>query len=153
MDLCLSGNISDSVCGWAQEVVWNCTNPCIRTQPRLCGSSPTFESKCYQLFIHCRTWAYIGVWFWLAYLDWPLRMWDGVQLPSPTLCDLVDSSMPGFPVHHHFPNFAQTHVHWVGDGIQPSHPLSPPSPPALNLSHHQGEFATECVTYLNISSW
>ena len=48
--------------------------------------------------------------------------------------------MPGFPVLHSLPESAQTHVHWVGDAIQPSHPLSSPSPPALNLSQHQGLF-------------
>ena len=52
----------------------------------------------------------------------------------PTFCDPMDCSTPGFPVHHHFPDFAQTHVHWVGDPIQPCHPLLPPSHPALNLS-------------------
>ena len=45
---------------------------------------------------------------------------------------------PGLPIHHQPPEFTQTHVHWVGDAIQPSHPLSSPSPPALNLSQHQG---------------
>ena len=55
-----------------------------------------------------------------------------------TLCDPVDCSTPGLPVHHQLPEFAQTHVHWVGDGIQPSHPLSSPSPPTFNLSQHQG---------------
>ena len=48
--------------------------------------------------------------------------------------------MPGFPVHHQLPEFTQTHVHRVGDAIQPSHPLSFPSPPAFNLSQHQGLF-------------
>ena len=47
---------------------------------------------------------------------------------------------PDFPVLHYLPEFAQTHVHWVSDAIQPSYPLSPPSPPALNLSQHQGVF-------------
>ena len=56
------------------------------------------------------------------------------------LCDPMDCSMPGLPVHHQLPEFTQTHVHWVGDAIQPSHPLSSPSPPALNLSQHQGLF-------------
>ena len=50
----------------------------------------------------------------------------------------MDCSTPGFPVHHQLPEFAQTPVHRVGDAIQPSHPLSSPSPPALNLSQHQG---------------
>ena len=57
-----------------------------------------------------------------------------------TLCDPMDYSTPGFPVHHQLPEFAQTHVHWIGDAIQPSHPLSSPSPPAFNPSQHQGLF-------------
>ena len=59
---------------------------------------------------------------------------------NPTLCDPMDCSLQGFPVHHQFPELAQTHVHWVNDAIQPSHPLSSPSPPAFNLSQHQGLF-------------
>ena len=56
------------------------------------------------------------------------------------LCDIVDHGMPGLPVHHQLPEYSQTHVHRVGDAIQPSHPLSFPSPPAFNLSQHQGLF-------------
>ena len=73
------------------------------------------------------------------------QRWQTVQFSSvaqlcPTLCDPVDCSMPGFPVHHQLLELAQTHVHWVGDAIQTSHPLSSPSPPAFNLSQHQGLF-------------
>ena len=57
-----------------------------------------------------------------------------------TLCEPTDCSMPGFPTHHQLPELAQTHVHRVGDAIQPSHLLSSPSPPAFNLSQHQGLF-------------
>ena len=57
-----------------------------------------------------------------------------------TLCDPMDSSMPGFTVHHHIPELVQTHVHRVSDVIPPSHPLLSPSPPAFNLSQHQGLF-------------
>ena len=57
-----------------------------------------------------------------------------------SLCDPINCSTPGLPVHHQLPEFTQTHVHRVGDAIQPSHPLSSPSPPALNLSQHQGLF-------------
>ena len=57
-----------------------------------------------------------------------------------TLCDPMDCSTPGLPVHHQLPEFTQTHVDWIGDVIQPSHPLSPPSPPIFNLSQHQGLF-------------
>ena len=56
------------------------------------------------------------------------------------LCDPVDCSTPGFLVLHYLLELAQTHVHWVGDAIQPSHPLSSSSPPALNHSQHQGLF-------------
>ena len=58
----------------------------------------------------------------------------------PTLCNPMNHSTPGLPVHHQLPEFTQTHVHWVGDVIQLSHPLSSPSPPAHNLSQHQGLF-------------
>ena len=57
-----------------------------------------------------------------------------------TLCDPMDCSTPGFPVHYQLLEFTQTHVHSVSDAIQPSHPLSSPSPPAFNLSQHQGLF-------------
>ena len=57
-----------------------------------------------------------------------------------SLCYPMDCSTPGFPVHHQCPELAQAHVHQVGDAIQPSHPLSSPSPPAFNLSKHQGLF-------------
>ena len=57
-----------------------------------------------------------------------------------TLNNHMDCSPPGLPVHHQLPEFTQTHVHWVGDAIWPSHPLSSLSPPAFNLSRHQGLF-------------
>ena len=57
-----------------------------------------------------------------------------------TLCDPMNCSTPGFPVHHQLPELLQTHVHQVGDAIQPSHPLSSPSPPAFSLSQHQDLF-------------
>ena len=58
----------------------------------------------------------------------------------PTLCDPINRSTPGLPVHHQLPEFAQTCVHWVGAAIQPSHLLLSPSPPAFNLSQHLGLF-------------
>ena len=54
-----------------------------------------------------------------------------------TLCDPMDCSTPGFPVHHQLPEFTQTHIHRVSDAIQPSHPLMSPSSPAFNLSQHE----------------
>ena len=63
-----------------------------------------------------------------------------VAQSSLTLCDPMNRSTPGLPVHHHLPESTQTHVCRVGDAIQPSHPLLSPSPPAHNPSHHQGLF-------------
>ena len=63
---------------------------------------------------------------------------SSVAQSCPTLWDPMDCSTPGFPVYHRLPKLAQTHVHRLGDTIQPSHHLSSPSPPAFNLSQHQG---------------
>ena len=65
---------------------------------------------------------------------------SSVTQSRPNLCYPMNHSTPGLRVHHQLPEFTQTHVHRVGDAIQPSHPLSSPSPPALNLSQHQGLF-------------
>ena len=87
----------------------------------------------------------------------PLLFWKnlrkfGIQFSSvaqlcPTLCKPVNHSTPGLPVHHQLPESTQTHVHWVGDPIQPCHLLSSPSPPALNLSQHQGLFKWVSSSY------
>ena len=69
-----------------------------------------------------------------------LQSVSSVAQSCPTLCDPMDCSMPGFPVHPQLLKLAQTHVHQVGDASQPSHPLSSPSLPAFNLSQHQGLF-------------
>ena len=65
---------------------------------------------------------------------------SSVVQSCPTLCDPMDCSTPGLHVHHQLPEFTQTHDHWVSDAIQPSHPLSSPSPLALNLSQYQSLF-------------
>ena len=65
---------------------------------------------------------------------------SSVAQSCPTLCYPMNHSTPGLPVHHQFSEFTQIHVHWVNDAIQPSHPLSSPSPPALNPSQHQSLF-------------
>ena len=78
--------------------------------------------------------ASVHLWQWIT-------QFSSAQSQScPILCDPMDCSTPGLPVHHQLPEFTQTHGHWVGDAIQPSHPLWSPSPPAFNLSHHQGLF-------------
>ena len=63
-----------------------------------------------------------------------------VTVKRPGCCSVANCSTPCFPILQYLLGFAQTHVHWTGDAIQPSHPLSPPSPPAVNLSQHQGLF-------------
>ena len=68
----------------------------------------------------------------------PQHQFNLVSQSCPTLCDLMNRSMPGLPVHHQLPEFTQTHAHQVCDAIQPSHPLLSPSPPAPNPSQHQG---------------
>ena len=73
----------------------------------------------------------------MPFCAWPLQFSSVVQ-SCLTLCDPMDCSTPGFRVHHKFPELAQTHVHRVGVAIQWSHILSSPSPPAFNLSQHQG---------------
>jgi len=65
---------------------------------------------------------------------------SSVTQSCPTLCNPMNRSTPGLPVHHQLPEFTQTQVHWVSDAIQPSHPLSSPSPPAPNPSQHQSLF-------------
>ena len=93
-----------------------------------------------------------------------LYQFSSVAQSCPTFWDPMDSNTPGFPVLHQLPELAQTHVHRVGDAIQPSHPLLSPSPPAFNLSQHQGRFqwvssvqqvakASTSVLPMNIQDW
>ena len=70
----------------------------------------------------------------------PTVQFSSVAQPCLTLCNHMNCRTPGLPVHHQLLEFTQTHVYRVGDAIQPSHPLSSPFPPALNLSQHQGLF-------------
>ena len=89
---------------------------------------------------HCRTGSKIStsVSIFITRINTVPVQFSSVAQSCPTLCDLLDRTMPGLPVHHQLPEFTQNHVHWVSDAIQPSCPLSSPSPPALNLSQHQG---------------
>ena len=81
----------------------------------------------------------------LETMSWFSKVVASVQFSSvaqscPTICDPMNCSTPGLPIHHQLPESTQTHVHWVGDAIQSSYPLLSPSPPALNLSQHQDLF-------------
>ena len=83
---------------------------------------------------------YTGRKLWEREDMFPLIQFSSVAQLCLTLCNPIECSTSGLPVHHQLPEFTQTHVHPVGDAIQPSHPLSSPSPPALKLSQHQGLF-------------
>ena len=87
----------------------------------------------------------MGNWDLLIYTTNTTNQFSSV-IQCLTLCDSMDCSTPGFPVYHKLLELFQTHVHWVGDAIQPSQPLSSPSPPAFNLSEHQGLFQWEFFT-------
>ena len=83
---------------------------------------------------------------------------DSVQFSSVTqlcltLCDPMDCSLPGLSVHHQLPEFTQTHVHWVGDAIRPSHPLLSPSLPTLNLSQHHGLYKWVSSSHQVAKDW
>ena len=111
---------------------------CVLEPTKYCISSP---------FLFC----YIYLFYFFRFLwgDGSEEGWDGgrglrgtVQFSSvdqscPTPCNPMNHSTPGLPVHHQLPEFTQTHAHRVGDAIQPSHPLSSPSPPAPNRSQHK----------------
>ena len=98
----------------------------------------TFWFQCENIFIYR----------WVCSISWTgcdssgsrEDQFSSVTQSCPTLCDPLNRSTPGLPVHHHLPEFTQTHVHRVRDAIQPSHPLSSPSPPAPNPSQHQSFF-------------
>ena len=89
----------------------------------------------------------VGESFLYVFKDQIVSFWPHTWVPCCsvtqsclTLCNPMACSMPGFCVLHHLPEFAQTHIYWVNDAIQLSHPVSPPSSPALNLSQHPGLF-------------
>ena len=94
-------------------------------------------------YIHSSSWQFLivgGTLKWMKmhfYLIYVSVQFSSVTQSCPTLCNPMNCSMPGLPVHHQLPEFTQTHIHRVSDAIQPSHPLSSPSPPAPNPSQHQ----------------
>ena len=87
---------------------------------------------------------------WICSTQMGYIQFRSVAQSCQTLCDPIDCSIPGLPVHHQFPEFTQTLVHCVCDALQPSHSLSSPSPPAFSLSQHQGgnSFSHESVLHI-----
>ena len=137
-----------------------CSNPCLLSgwcHPTISSSVASFSSCHRSLWsLHCLlygpTLTSVHDYWKNHSLDYRDLCWQSdisvfsydvsVQFSQsyPTICNPMDCSMPGLPVHHQLPEPAQTHVHQVGDAIKPSHLLSSPSPPAFNLSQHQGLF-------------
>ena len=97
-------------------------------------------SKMYILYLLCTTCLHCIYYISMMYPFCISVQFGSVAQSCPTLCDPMNHSTPGLPVHHQLPEFTQTHIHRVGDAIQPSHPLSSPSPPAPNPSQHQSLF-------------
>ena len=126
--LCVCKSVCECVCVWESvyvcESVWECLS--------------VYVSEC-----ECK---YLLNWGSFPFTslsqitaEW-IYQFSSVAQSYLTLCDPKNRSTPDLPVHHQLPQFTQTHVHWVSDAIQPSHPLSSPSPPAPNPSQHQGLF-------------
>ena len=126
--------------------------PCPSPSPRICPSSGSLHPWCHPaisssdaLFSFCPLSSPASGTFPMSCPHQSVS--QSVQLLLLTLCDPMNCSTPGLPVHHQLSESIQTHVHWVGDAIQPSHPLSSPSPPTFNLSQHQGLFQWVSSSY------
>ena len=120
---------------WAtrEEILIKSLNfDCDYIQSRLILSLLILEINQYWIF-QCVNMIYLSIYFSSV-------QFSSVTQSCPTLCNPMNHSMPRLPVHHQLLEFTQTHIHWVGDAIQPSYPLSSPSPPAPNPSQHQGLF-------------
>ena len=117
----LLSSISPLKCSWH----FGCSNSLFRTVPPVTG---------YLILGWCESNYDFEPWISNHF------QFSSVAQSRPTLCNPLNRSTPGLPVHHHLPKFTQTQVHRVGDAIQPSHPLSSPSPPAPNPSQHQSLF-------------
>ena len=99
-----------------------------------------WDSTVISSFANCTEWFHLGTLNLAVVGVFSSVQFSSVTQSCPILCDPIDCSTWGLPVLHQLLELAQTHVHWVDDAIQPSHPLLSPSPPAFNLSQHQGLF-------------
>ena len=149
-------SITHALLLWLHETLLHTRPPCPSLSPGVCSKShslsqwchPTISSSvtpffsCPQSFPASGSFPMIQLfasgWQSFAALASASVQFSSVAQSCPTVCDPMDCSTPGLPVHHQLLEFTQTHAHWVSDAIQPSHPLSSPSPPTFNLSQHQG---------------
>ena len=142
-------NLTPSLC-WHMDFLEESKVPLLSSsyQLRLRGWDPFLE--CQFLNLKMKTGepiAFLSKWDKIGLRYWSMNETDptsdqirSVTQSCPTLCDPMNRSMPGLPVHHQLPEFTQIHIHWVSDAIQPSHPLSSPSPLGPNPSQHQSLF-------------
>ena len=137
--------------GW----FWNSLETLDFSFPDLEGSLKSYHQLDSLENVHTLSLPFLETYYFSRQTDRQAELWDSLCVLTfilshscccpvtqlcLTLCGPVDCSTPGLPVLYHLPELTQIHVHWFGDAIQPSHPLSSPSPPALNLSQHQGLF-------------
>ena len=139
----------------AWDYNWKPLNYNFQVSPMGWKNFPNWDSR---LLLHGTShtvciWMLVGPVWWYMCCYSPLQFLyflnvciSSVAQSCLTLCDPMDYSTPGFLVLHHLPELAQTHVHWVSYAIQPSHPLSSPSPPVFNLSHFR-VFSNELALY------
>ena len=121
-------------CTWQEEPVY----PALSCLPLGPSRYSPWDRATVPSLLSCAPWPYFSLlWYKLCVCK---SNCCSVTKSHPTLCDPMDCSTPGFPVLHYLLGFAQIHVHWVGDAVQPSRSLLPSSPFALNLSQHQGLF-------------
>ena len=111
------------------------------------GSTPQFKSTSSLHVLQFFVIATSGVFSYYILATPDNNQFSSVAQSYPTLCNPMNCSTPGFPIFHYLLEFAQTHVHWVDDAIQPSHPLLPPSPPTFNLSQIR-VFSNESVLHI-----
>ena len=150
-------------------LVLSCTWVPAQQEDFFCTKIGTWEDNLALLAVLAFLICTLLILFYSEHAHWLCSVqFSSVPQSFPTLCEPMDRSMPGLPVHHQLLEFTQTNVHWVGDAIQPSHSLLSPSPPALNLSQHQGLFkcqlfasggqrigvsASTSVLPMNIKDW
>jgi len=127
--------MSDS---WHPNRLQHARLPCPSLSPRVCSNSSPLCQWCHPTI--SSSVSPFGIYLGETQFNKAVIQFSSVAQSCLTLCDPVDCSKPGFPVHHQLPELAQTHVHRVGDAIQLSHPLSSLSPPDINSAQYQGLF-------------
>ena len=131
MNHCVNYNL------WVNMVCQCRFTSCSKCSTLVAGIDNSAQSPC---TVHRLEWLEAKVRTRPSAVRMKINQFSSVPQSCPTLYDTMGCSTPGFPVHHQLPEFTQTHAHRVGDAIKPSHPLSSPSPTALNLSQNQGIF-------------